>query len=164
MIKHTKTKETNNPYTYTGREYDSEELYYYRARYYDPTIQRFLSEDPIGFASGDFNFYRYVGDNPVNFVDPSGEFLQYVIIGLGTAWGIYEFYQKVKVYFDFAKNTSNNFSGKQKEEKNCSAIKDLIKRYECYDKVRKKYLYKQINDTCTFGKEVTPDIKTLRYK
>ena len=74
IIKHTKTTETNNPYTYTGREYDTDELYYYRARYYDPTIQRFISEDPIGFASGDFNFYRYVWNNPVNFVDPSGEF------------------------------------------------------------------------------------------
>jgi len=40
--------------------------------YYDPTLQRFISEDPIGFASGDFNWYRYVGDSPVNFVDPKG--------------------------------------------------------------------------------------------
>jgi RHS repeat-associated protein len=40
-----------NPYQYTARELDSETgLYYYRARYYDPTIGRFISEDPIGFA------------------------------------------------------------------------------------------------------------------
>ncbi len=45
----------------------------YRARYYDPTTQRFLSQDPIGFASGDFNFYRYVGNSPANFRDPSGQ-------------------------------------------------------------------------------------------
>ncbi|MCL4244488.1 MAG: RHS repeat-associated core domain-containing protein, partial [Candidatus Dadabacteria bacterium] len=39
-----------NPYySYTGREYDAESgLYYYRARYYDPSIGRFLQEDPIG--------------------------------------------------------------------------------------------------------------------
>ena len=85
IIKHTKTKETNNPYIYTGREYDTEELYYYRARYYDPTIQRFISEDPIGFASGDFNFYRYVGDNPVNFRDS---------LGYETTWA--NFYNGVK--------------------------------------------------------------------
>ena len=70
----TQTINTNNPYAYTGREYDDEDLYYYRARYYDPSTQRFLSEDPIGYNSGDFNFYRYVGNSPSNFVDPSGEF------------------------------------------------------------------------------------------
>ena len=66
------TLDTNNSYAYTGRELDDTDLYYYRARYYDPTTQRFLSQDPIGFASGDFNFYRYVGNSPGNFVDPSG--------------------------------------------------------------------------------------------
>ena len=72
IIDHTKTVETNNPYGYTGREVDADDLYYYRARYYDPTLQRFLSEDPIGFASGDFNFYRYVGNRPSSLVDPLG--------------------------------------------------------------------------------------------
>ncbi|WP_364442290.1 RHS repeat-associated core domain-containing protein, partial [Nitratifractor sp.] len=52
ILEHTKTVETNNPYGYTGRVVDTKDLYYYRARYYDPTIQRFISEDPIGFASG----------------------------------------------------------------------------------------------------------------
>jgi RHS repeat-associated protein len=62
-----------NPYTYTGREYDPETgLYYYRARYYDPATGRFLQQDPIGFASGDVNLYGYVGNNPINFIDPSG--------------------------------------------------------------------------------------------
>ena len=63
----------NNPYAYTGRELDDTDLYYYRARYYDPTTQRFLSQDPIGFASGDFNFYRYVGNSPLNNIDPFGK-------------------------------------------------------------------------------------------
>ncbi|MBK9112497.1 MAG: hypothetical protein IPM88_12680 [Nitrospira sp.] len=45
----------------TGREFDSESgLYYYRARYYDALMGRFLQKDPIGFGSGDSNFYRYV--------------------------------------------------------------------------------------------------------
>ena len=51
---------------------ETNELYYYRARYYDAGMQRFLSRDPIGFSSGDFNFYRYVGNNVVNFRDPFG--------------------------------------------------------------------------------------------
>jgi len=74
VLNHFKQEEnlTLNPYGYTGREMDAHDLYYYRARYYDPNTQRFLSLDPIGFEAGDFNFYRYVGNDPINFVDPSG--------------------------------------------------------------------------------------------
>jgi RHS repeat-associated protein len=69
---HTINTVANNPYGYTGRELDTEELYYYRARYYDATLERFIGEDPIGFMSGDFNFYRYVGNSAVNFNDANG--------------------------------------------------------------------------------------------
>ncbi len=54
------------------RQFDREDLYYYRARYYDPTQGRFISRDPIGFAAGDWNLYRYVENDPVNWSDPSG--------------------------------------------------------------------------------------------
>lgn len=47
-------------------------LSFMNARYYDPASGRFLSEDPLGFAAGDMNVYRYVGNNPVNLVDPTG--------------------------------------------------------------------------------------------
>jgi RHS repeat-associated protein len=58
---------------YTGREQDTETgLDYYRARYYDSGVGRFISEDPIGFGAGDANLYRYVGNSPVNAIDPSG--------------------------------------------------------------------------------------------
>ena len=61
-------------YRYTGREYDADTgLYYYRNRWYDPEIGRFISEDPIGFAGGDVNLYRYVWNSPYNFTDPYGE-------------------------------------------------------------------------------------------
>ncbi len=61
-----------NPFQYTGREADQETgLYYYRARYYDQNIGRFISEDPIGLKEGP-NFYDYVTNNPLNFVDPRG--------------------------------------------------------------------------------------------
>jgi RHS repeat-associated protein len=61
-------------YGYTGREQDSETgLDYYRARYYDSAVGRFISEDPLRFGAGDPNLTRYVGNSPTNFVDPSGE-------------------------------------------------------------------------------------------
>jgi RHS repeat-associated protein len=60
-----------NSQQYTGRENDGTGLYSYRARYYSPSLGRFISEDPIGFAGG-LNQYAYVGNDPVNAIDPSG--------------------------------------------------------------------------------------------
>jgi len=61
-----------NPFRYTGRELDSETgLYYFRARYYDSGIGRFMSEDPLG-TSGGFNLFEYVLNDPINLYDPSG--------------------------------------------------------------------------------------------
>ena len=59
-------------YQFTGRENDGTGLYFYRARYYSPTFQRFVSQDPIGFAGGDANLYAYVYNNPANLIDPFG--------------------------------------------------------------------------------------------
>ena len=63
---------SSNPFGYTGREKDGTGLYYYRARYYHPGLQRFISEDPIAFAGGDFNVYAYVRNRPTRFIDPKG--------------------------------------------------------------------------------------------
>ena len=66
---------STNPFQFTGRENDGTTgLYYYRARYYHPVLQRFISEDPIGFAGEDVNLYAYVGNDPVNAIDPDGRF------------------------------------------------------------------------------------------
>jgi len=60
-------------FAYTGREWDpAVGLYFYRARWYDPRAGRFTSEDPLGFAAGDVNLSRYVGNGPTLWVDPSG--------------------------------------------------------------------------------------------
>ncbi|MEM7223637.1 MAG: PKD domain-containing protein [Pseudomonadota bacterium] len=61
------------PYAFTAREFDSENgSYFYRARYYNPESGRFITEDPIGFAGGDQNMYRYVLNGPINRADPFG--------------------------------------------------------------------------------------------
>src|SRR5881296_3935777 len=63
---------TTNSFVYTGRELDLGNLYFYRARYYNPSLQRFISEDPLGFSGGDTNLYGYVFESPANLVDPFG--------------------------------------------------------------------------------------------
>ena len=65
------TGASTNRLGYTGRENDGTGVLYYRARYYDSVIGRFLSEDPLGFKAG-INFYAYTNNNPVNANDPSG--------------------------------------------------------------------------------------------
>jgi len=67
------TGTTTNSYAYTGREFDGLGIDYYRARYYNPTTGRFLSEDPLEFAGSGPNPYEYAHDSPTNFIDPSGE-------------------------------------------------------------------------------------------
>jgi RHS repeat-associated protein len=59
------------PFRYTAREKGEEGLLYYRARYYDPSVGRFLGEDPLRFRT-DRNFYRYVINNPAVLRDPHG--------------------------------------------------------------------------------------------
>ena len=70
---------------YTGAVYDRAlGLVYDKARYYDPTIGGWYEQDPEGFAAGDNNLYRYVGNNPVNRTDPSGnDAVDYVPFGIG---------------------------------------------------------------------------------
>ncbi len=76
-----------NPFAFTARELDpATGLYYYRARYYDPDLGRFLSPDPLPIRVGeplDLNRYLYVRNNPVRFIDPLG------LDGIewGPAWG-----------------------------------------------------------------------------
>jgi RHS repeat-associated protein len=76
-----------NPYKFTGREEDGTGLYFYRARYYHPSLGRFISEDPIEYDGGDINLYAYTSGDPVNFVDPAGLTFIGRIIVKGLSYG-----------------------------------------------------------------------------
>jgi len=72
------TSETNPGvdvrYGFTGQDFDPETgLSFYWTRYYDFVTGTFLTLDRLGFEAGDVNLYRYVGNSPTNFVDPSGQ-------------------------------------------------------------------------------------------
>jgi len=68
-----------NPYQFTGRQYDAESgLYHYRARAYFPDVGRFMQQDPAGMVDG-ANVYAYVGNDPVNGVDPSGTIRNWIL-------------------------------------------------------------------------------------
>ena len=89
---------SENNSQYTGRENDKNGLYYYRARYYDPVLKRFISEDPIGLAGG-INSHAYVEGDPVSLTDPTGK--NPVIISacatiMAAVYFVYEFAQYKK--------------------------------------------------------------------
>ena len=60
-------------YLYTSREFDADTgLQYNRARWYDPAVGKWISEDPLGFTAGDANVSRYVGNGTLEATDPTG--------------------------------------------------------------------------------------------
>jgi RHS repeat-associated protein len=62
-----------NPLQFTSRENDGTGLYFYRARYYSPIFQRFVSQDPIGFGGRDADLYAYTKNQPILSSDATGE-------------------------------------------------------------------------------------------
>ena len=129
---------------YTGREQDPETgLNYNRARYYDPAVGRFVSEDPIGFAAGDPNPSRYVGNNVTGAVDPSGleeeaiEIVRaaarrrYVNLGTGVVNSLVEQFTAserttptANHYLDAMRDVSNQFDDEYAEYKRSGRIND----------------------------------------
>lgn len=82
------TSSLTNFFRYPAREFDSETgLYYYRARYYDPSAGRFISEDPLRLYGNDVNYYRYVWGSVTNLRDPLGLLGVGVTVGAGAFAG-----------------------------------------------------------------------------
>jgi RHS repeat-associated protein len=80
-------------------------LYYMRARYYDPNVGRFVSEDPLGFGGGDANLFAYVRNNPVKWTDPFG-----LAPPDRSTW--FPFEQQLGIYLDATKNYAAGASGR----------------------------------------------------
>jgi RHS repeat-associated protein len=77
---------------YTGHKFDTDlGLSYMQARYYDPVIGRFYSNDPVGYTAKNpvmsFNRYLYVNNNPYKYTDPNGEFFNVALGGFGAIVG-----------------------------------------------------------------------------
>ena len=87
-----------NPHQFTGRQYDAESgLYHYRARAYSPETGRFLQQDPAGMVDG-ANMYAYVGNNPVNRVDPSGTWVADISRGVSGHMYMVNHYNRILEY------------------------------------------------------------------
>ena len=81
---------STNRHTYTGRESTpNDDLYYYRERFYSREFGRFISRDPISFAAGDGNLYRYVNNSVTDYTDPLGllAIIEYGGISFGVSNG-----------------------------------------------------------------------------
>ncbi len=69
----TSVESVPQPYGWKGRDViPGPNIYYNRARFYDPVLGRFTTEDPIGYAAGGFNNYLFAFDSPLRWIDPTG--------------------------------------------------------------------------------------------
>ncbi len=87
------TAADTNLFRYRGYIYDTETGFYWlRTRYYDPVIGSFINADSL-LNGGDelqgYNMYAYCGNNPVMYVDPTGEFLDTIFDIFFIGWDIY---------------------------------------------------------------------------
>ncbi|MBQ8426402.1 MAG: RHS repeat-associated core domain-containing protein [Clostridia bacterium] len=83
-----------NPFRYRGYYYDNETGFYYlQTRYYDPTTMRFINADnyeliaQLSTVPGQLNMYAYCGNNPIKYIDPSGEFIGFWTMFIGALLG-----------------------------------------------------------------------------
>ena len=114
-----------------------------------------MGEDPIGFSSGDFNWYRYVLSDPVNLVDPNGKNYVLAIISVGTvAYYIWVWYDDV----------CEADKKREEDDNKCDKIKSLVGKTICYDKARKKRLESWDENSRNIGKNLQKNISGIGIK
>jgi RHS repeat-associated protein len=117
------------PYGFAGGIYfPSTKMVKFGARFYDASVGRWLSKDPILFGGGDTNLYGYVLNDPVNFVDPQGRSAIGLVLGaLCMAYDAYDTYssmEEVRVYQNQLAALNKKIS-ELDEENDCEKIADL---------------------------------------
>ena len=155
-------------YRFTGREFDAEsQLYYYRARYYDAGSGNFISEDPIGFLSGDLNLYRYVGANPVRFRDPEGLEPNINLLPAGDAPAVSGLPSGSSIFgiplTTFTLAGHGNEAGDAvvivekgvSRELHAKEVADMIRKHKDYKKGQKVQLF-----VCNAGKKLAQEVAT----
>jgi len=144
-----KTEADANPFQYVGQhgvQYESPTLTFMRARYYDPTIGRFLSEDPIWAL----NLYPYADNNPVMMIDPKGLFSIKFNTKTQTFYYVSSFWDFLQAEEDIneAIETAKFLTNLLKEKK---TSKEKLETFNSFINEADKYL----------GKYITPGVLKL---
>ena len=141
----------DNPYSFTGREHDNETgLHYHRARYYNPELARWISEDPIEFNGGDTNLYRYSINNPINYSDPNGEvIIQLLQLQLNIGARIFTHYLDELIKF----NAEFKDEGREGADKYFHCVANCM----AYIFTRSKTIPKLLSES----REIASDLKSL---
>ena len=148
-----------NRYMFQGREYSTVTgLYNFRARWYAPTIGRWLSKDPIGLEGG-LNLYAFCGNNAVNFVDPQGlaiwiegpsgsEPTNHQSINIGNPFGKYRSYSYGT---DLTINLKNYLEGQPYKDTEKGGVIEMYKETTpCQDAAFERFI-KKLNEKSTYG-------------
>ena len=102
-------RKTHIPLRFPGQVASEDGLFYNYQRYYDPSTGRYITSDPIGLQGG-LNTYAYVGGNPLNYIDPTGELICGGACILGAAIIAYNSFETANDFINAANVFSDNCS------------------------------------------------------
>ena len=135
-----RTGTTDQPFRFGGQlgllTLDGAGLVWMRSRWYDPAAARFISEDPVGFRGG-FNLYAYAGNDPVNFVDPTGGAAEPVAQAMGD---LNEFLQNARSGVYLQAETVSEHLYRQYTKRHRNFLAEEIHIFEDYIAERRGYL------------------------